>query len=144
MVKNLILFFVILLVSCSSKGNRAWAQDRSCLKYYDKSLKMIVYTDPSEPAEYPDGMEEAMLFIFRNTVYPKQDELQVKAAVSFVVDIIGNLNDIRIYKKESSNYSKLDLELIKTFRTMKRWKPGKCNGKKVASLMIMTLHIDVE
>jgi hypothetical protein len=47
-------------------------------------------------------------------------------------------------KKEQSDYSPLDFEGIKEFRSMKNWKAGKCNGKKIASFIILPIHIDVD
>jgi len=142
-LKNLVLLFITFSMSCSNKSNFVQRQNSSCLRYFDQSLKMEVYTAPSEPAEYPGGMAAAISLVHTNTIYPEQDELQLKASICFVVDIMGELNSIAIYKKEIADYSNLDFKLIRAFKKMKKWKPAKCNGRKVPSLVIIPLHIDV-
>jgi len=142
MAKIFIIYFITFLISCTQKANLV-NKDPSCLRYFDQSLKMLVYSAPSEVAEYPKGATQTMALILRDFVYPEQDELQLKATICFVVDENGKLKDVRIFKKELSSYSRLDNELVKAFRQLKNWKPAYCNGKKVASLVVIPIGLEV-
>ncbi len=82
-------------------------------------------------ASFPIDATLLMGFVQDNVVYPKtsvyMDEQGIVYA-SFVVGIDGKISDVKILRGVSKD---LDRETKRVIRSMPRWIPGTCNGKRV-------------
>ncbi|WP_462319463.1 energy transducer TonB, partial [Marinilabilia sp.] len=71
-------------------------------------------------------------FISRNVQYPveaKENGIQGRVYVKFVVDKDGSIIDVRIVRGISPS---LNAEAIRLVKSMPKWKPGRQRGKAVA------------
>jgi len=84
-----------------------------------------------EQPEFPGGMAELMKYLRENIRYPqiaKENGIQGKVYVSFVVDDQGKITRIKVVRGVDPA---LDAEAIRVVENMPRWKPGKQRGKPV-------------
>jgi len=87
----------------------------------------IVETMP----EYPGGPEAMIKFIQQNIQYPdsaRNEGIQGKVYVNFVVDSSGNITNVKILR---GVHETLDKESIRVVKSMPKWKPGTQKGKPV-------------
>lgn len=92
-----------------------------------------IYEVVEKQAGYPGGFGELMTFIATNMKYPeeaKENQIQGKVYVSFVIDKQGNVKDVKIIKSPSELLSK---EAIRIVKSMKSWIPAYQKGKPVNS-----------
>lgn len=91
-----------------------------------------VYTTVDDMPEFPGGMASYIQFLSKNLNYPaqaKENGIQGRVLVSFIVNENGSLSDFRIDK--SSANDELDKEAVRVLKTMPNWKPGSQDGKPV-------------
>ena len=132
------LLFIFLLSSFGFKASQFETSQGGCVRHYDKSVGSYVYTQVDEMPVYPGGMNSLFSFFKKNITYPqlKKDEvLQTKVLITFVVDTLGKVHAIAIDKKYKRAYSSLDIEALRVAKLMMKWEPGKCSGLKVAVRM---------
>ncbi|MGB0882403.1 MAG: energy transducer TonB [Vicingaceae bacterium] len=89
-----------------------------------------IYIEEELP-EYPGGSREMIKFIQKNVQYPdsaREENIQGKVYLTFVVDTTGKLDDISVIK---SVHPSLDKEAIRVIKKMPKWKPGTQKGKPV-------------
>ncbi len=80
---------------------------------------------------FPGGDEALMRFLHDHITYPayaKENRIEGKVILSFVVDIEGLIKDIRVRRGIGGG---CDEESIKVVKSMPRWTPGKQNGQAV-------------
>lgn len=128
------LFLLLFLCSYGRKTPAITEQRDSCVKYYDQTLKMEVYTHADKWPSPPSGIEKFLVYIHRSVKFYQGDSIQSKFRSSFVVDENGSIKDLKIVDKETKNYSKAEIELLKAISLSPKWEPAKCNGKKVTFL----------
>lgn len=90
------------------------------------------YADIDQIPEYPGGREAMAKFLGDNIVYPKkakEENIEGKVMISFVVDESGNVKDPKIIK--SFGYGS-DEEALRVIKLLNGWKPAMKNGKPVA------------
>jgi len=124
MIKPKILFSVIILLLIMIKPLIIFSQN-------NKPKSDQVYTVVETMPEYPRGQEALMDFLAKNIQYPqfaKESGISGSVIVSFVVEKNGSISDIKIIKGLGSD---CDDEVIRVINLMKKWKPGKQNGKAV-------------
>jgi periplasmic protein TonB len=97
------------------------------------SIKHAPYTIVETMPEYPGGTNEMMLFIQKNTEYPKSEKdkgIQGTVYVTFVVEKDGSIGDAKVLRGipcgPLTNQAAVDV-----VNKMPRWKPGTQNGKTV-------------
>ncbi len=98
-------------------------------KCFDINGKEVKYYPFVEYPEYPGGNNEMLQIIYRNLRYPpidQENQIQGKVVVSFYVDSIGNLVNLKIVKSLSKT---LDFECFRVISLFKRMKPGKVDGE---------------
>jgi TonB family protein len=81
--------------------------------------------------EFPGGMQGLLTYIGKNLQYPanaRENNVQGRVMVSFVVNEDGHLSD---FKVEKSANDELDNEAIRMAKSMPNWKPGSHEGKPV-------------
>lgn len=116
----LLLFLTYSLVSISQENNEV-AKDS------------VVVFDKGTSAEFPGGGKAMFRYIAENVVYPEEAMKNGESGnvyISFTVDTLGNIKDIKIDRGVSES---IDRESIRVIHSMPRWKPATKNGKKVES-----------
>ena len=97
-----------------------------------------IYTVVEQNAEYTGGMSALVKFISSTIVYPdyaKENEIQGRVYLQFVVRTDGSLSDIQV-ARSVPGASMLDKEAIRVLKlTSGKWKPAQQNGKPVSCRM---------
>lgn len=99
-----------------------------------------IYSVVEQHAEYTGGMSALLKFISSTIVYPeyaKENEIQGKVYLQFVVRTDGSLSDIQVARSVAGG-SMLDNEAIRVVKlTSGRWIPARQNGKPVSCRMTL-------
>jgi periplasmic protein TonB len=101
----------------------------------------VVYEIVDEPAEYPGGMDAMREYLKKNLMYPaiaKENGIQGKCYLRFVVNTDGSISDVRLLRGVT-DCPECDKEATRVVKNMPKWKPGRMNGKDVK--MYFTLPI---
>jgi protein TonB len=88
---------------------------------------------------YPGGEEAMMRFIQSNINYPdmeRENDIQGRVVVGFVVLEDGTLSDIQIKKGVSSG---IDKEALRVVRKLPKFNPGKQQGKAVKVSFVLPI-----
>lgn len=99
-----------------------------------------------EKPEFPGGDKEMYNFLRKNIQYPqkeKENDIQGKAFVTFVIDTDGSVTNVAIYKGVPEG-SGIDAEALRVVKLMPKWKPGKQNGKVVKVRYIMPIRFTLQ
>ena len=99
-----------------------------------------IYTLVEQKAEYVGGMSALMKFISSTIVYPeyaKDNEIQGKVYLQFIVRTNGSLTDIKVARSVPGGRM-LDDEAIRVIKlTSGKWNPARQNGKPVSCNMTL-------
>ena len=90
-----------------------------------------VYVVVKEVPEYPGGTEAMYKFLRDNIHYPekaKEEGIEGRVYVSFVVEADGRLSDIKVLRGIGGG---CDEEAVRVVEAMPKWKPGRAHGKAV-------------
>ena len=90
-----------------------------------------VYTVVDSQPVFPGGTKAMFNYLSKNVTYPKYDRennIQGKAVVQFVVELDGRLTDVKAVRSTSTAMAE---EAVRVFKNSPKWKPGKVNGKAV-------------
>ncbi len=90
-----------------------------------------VFSQVEEMPEFPGGDSALRDFMVKNITYPEQakkDSIQGKVFVTFVVDAVGKVGDVKVVR---GVHPLLDQEAVRVIGLMPLWKPGKLNGVPV-------------
>lgn len=93
--------------------------------------KEKIYEDVDKRPEYPGGFEVMYQFIAAHLGYPeeaRENALEGKVYISFVVEKDGSLTDIKITKDIGGGCGEAAVAVVKM---MPKWKPGEVEGKPV-------------
>ena len=85
-----------------------------------------------ESPEFPGGSIAIGKFIKQNFIYPqraKDDGISGTCYISFVIDTLGKIKDIKIIKGIKGCFE-CDEEAKRLISIMPNWKPTSVNGKK--------------
>lgn len=91
-----------------------------------------VYTFVEQMPEFPGGQSALLAYLQKNIRYPndaREQGIQGKVFLSFVVDEAGRVKDVDVKK---GVHPSLDKEALRVVKAMPLWKPGKHEGKPVA------------
>lgn len=108
-------------------------------QYSDRSIDSSTYSGEEifvaveQQAEFPDGNAALMKWISNNLRYPeaaKQNDIQGRVIVKFVVEKDGSIGAATIAKGVDSD---IDREALRIVKKMPRWKPARTNGQAVRS-----------
>lgn len=91
-----------------------------------------VFTVTEVMPEFPGGQEAMNEFLDKNLKYPqmaKEQGIQGKVWIGFVVDKFGNIKDVEILRGIGGG---CDEEAKRVVQLMPRWEPGKQSGKQVS------------
>lgn len=145
----LVVFGIISSVNYYANGQ----DDETCSPYYDEDLNKVVYMHPQIRADYPGGIPELVSYIANNIKGQKQDELQGRVSLAFVVDKDGMVQCIKVIRKinkdstsldieykNEEDYTPYDREFVRVAKTMQPWTPAQCNGIPIPSLTFLPIH----
>ncbi len=93
-------------------------------------LKEQIVDFPDLEAAFLGGYDSLKIWLKNNLVYPKNQNVQGKVFVSFVVLKDGSVADVKI---EKGLHPDFDKEAIRLIKAMPKWKPAIWNGLDVAS-----------
>ena len=120
--------FEVTLVRDASYQAAAEAEEDELVDGPDKNG---VYNRVEDMPEFPGGVQGLLTFMSKNIQYPanaRENNIQGRVLISFVVNEDGHLSDFEISK--SANVE-LDNEAIRMAKSMPNWKPGSHEGKPV-------------
>ena len=92
-----------------------------------------------ENPEFIGGMAKLYEYLGKNIQYPemaKENGIQGKVFVQFVVDKDGSLTDVQAIKGIGAG---CDEEAVRVISKAKKWKPGKQRGRAVKVRMILPI-----
>ncbi|RRN78194.1 energy transducer TonB [Pseudoxanthomonas sp. SGD-10] len=121
-----------------SKSNETYIEEYEQGKflkgnYINSAGGKTEYKGKEQFPEFKGGMKEFYKFISRNLRYPKlmkENNIQGRVTVGFVVEKDGTLSDIKVIKGVP-NGSQLDDEAIRVISLSPKWNPGIQRGKPV-------------
>jgi protein TonB len=90
-----------------------------------------VFTIVEEMPGFPGGEQKMLEYIAKNIKYPpvaRENGIQGRVYVTFVVDKEGKIKDAKILRGIGGG---CDEEALRVVKTMPDWKPGKQNGRSV-------------
>lgn len=99
---------------------------------------------PDVEASFPGGFEEMTKYLQSNIQYPELSMdmgEQGKVYVSFIVDVKGNISNVKIDKSVSDL---LDKEAKRVVRLMPNWTPGEKDGEKVKTLVSLPILFKIK
>ena len=105
--------------------------DQTTEKTMEQSIEDQIYNDVESMPEYPGGMDKLIEYLSENIKYPaiaKDNDVEGKVFVSFVVQKDGTLSDVKIKKGIGSG---CDDEAVRVISQMPDWTPGYKDGKAV-------------
>ena len=106
----------------------------------EEKLKDEVYTVVEEAPEFPGGREALMTYLQKNILYPadaREKGIQGKVFLAFVVDVTGQVKDVRVVRSVDPS---LDKEALRVVKAMPLWTPGKQGGRPVATMFNLPIN----
>jgi hypothetical protein len=145
-MKRLPIFISFLIISFVTFSQEDTARIKllnnltfnKCISKYDSVIKKPIFTNVDIMPEFPGGQSHMVCFF--DTTYKNQNEIDDCCAIQieFLVNTNGKLSNFNIIKGLQKD---LDDETIRVFQLMPKWKPGICNGKKVAVKMTYYIYV---
>ena len=87
--------------------------------------------------EFPGGNDMLWKFVQKNIQYPQMErdnDIQGKVIVRFLVDETGTVSDIEILRHVSPGFDK---EAVRIVKALPKWKPATYNNKPVAVYYVL-------
>lgn len=97
----------------------------------NEQINAYVADYADEEPSFPGGEEAMRRFINHERNYPKEalrEGLQGRVLCSFIVDVDGSINDIKVQRSSNECFA---LEAIRIIEKMPKWNPGRVNGHRV-------------
>lgn len=111
-----------------------------CAQAQTDNTEPILVT-PEVMPEYPGGEQALTAYMFNMPFpAPKGEGICGKIIVSFVVDTVGDVNNVSVY----STCMELDVadSLLQYIEDMPQWKPGSLYGKKTNTPMVIPINVN--
>lgn len=105
----------------------------------DEEVKQMVEQLP----EYPGGMVEFMKWLTATLKYPDaalRQHIEGKVTISFIVNKDGSLSEIKLVH---GAHRLLDAEALRVAHLMKKWKPGKDQGKPCRTMIAIPIVFEI-
>jgi len=90
-----------------------------------------IFTYVEQMPEFPGGQAAIAEYLYKNLRYPemaKENNIQGRVSVKFVVNEEGNVSDVQVVKGIGGG---CDEEAVRVVKKMPSWKAGKQNGRAV-------------
>lgn len=116
------------------RWNNAWGDERREL-----SIEEINQKEP----QFPGGEEALNEWIRHHLVYPKealQNGVTGIVYASFVVEVCGNLGDIKILRSANDIFSE---EVLRLLANMPKWEPGMLHTRTIPMKMVLPIHFGI-
>lgn len=91
--------------------------------------------------EFDGKLSEYLSNHIRYPSVAKENNIEGRVIVEFIVDEGGNISDTRILKGIGDG---CDEEAIRVVRSMPKWKPGKQNGKSVKVYLVLPIIFELD
>jgi hypothetical protein len=151
-----LLYFSLLTLLCHAQGTIHIAKDSCYTIRASDTLWSCMETQP----EFPGGFAEFMKFLQKNVRYPnlaKENGIQGKVYIGFVIDKEGNVGEIEVLKPvtapkapEKKYQAEYDLgaqqindEAVRVIRLMPKWSPALKDGKPVKVIFNMPIKFQL-
>jgi Gram-negative bacterial TonB protein C-terminal len=128
-LRYILLFLILSSTVPTYAFNRTGIDSTKCNPFIDSISKMECYWVVDSMPEYPGGQNEMLRFFITNFNYPNEIDACCKVTVEFIIDSIGEMVQLRIFRGLQADF---DNETLRVMRLMPKWRPGKCNGKPVS------------
>jgi protein TonB len=95
--------------------------------------------------EFPGGMENLLLYLKKNIIYPtvyKEQGFEGKVYIQFVVTADGEITN-PVVLRGVPNAELFSKEALRIVRSMPKWNPGKNNGKNVSVKTIIPIKFEL-
>ena len=128
-MKNLLILFIGILFTPF-----AYSQE--------VSVKQEAYVKVDKMPEFPGGQVALVKHLSKNIKYPaesKKNKVKGKVVVSFVIDKIGKVTNVKVVK---SLNEECDKEAVRVISTMPNWIPGEKDGQKVDVLFSLPINFE--
>jgi hypothetical protein len=115
----------------------------SCLSQFDTLTNREVFTFADRMPVVQGGIQALVKEISRKIRYPHDEKypIESKVVVAFVIEANGSLTGKRIIQNiAGTDIGNQVLDIVDDFK----WQPGSCNGKKVPTLQLFPMIVDVE
>ena len=125
-MKPNLLIVAMLLFSFFSVGQDVFVEKKD-------SSKVEIYEYVDEIAEFPGGLEAYKKYLAENIIYPVSavnKNIEGTVYVRFIVSKSGYITNVRVVKA-IPDCDECSEEVIRVFKSMPRWKPGKYKGEIV-------------
>ncbi len=131
MIKN-ILTILTLLIGLTSYGQEQPKLSPDSLYHKDNGEKIYLKTEVDSIAKYQPNDDELFNFILKNISYPsdaRENDIQGKVYVSFIVEKNGVISDLIVIKSLSESCDNEAKRLISILPN--KWTPAIKNGQAV-------------
>ena len=118
-------------------------RDESSAKAQRSDADSLTFTPVEKEPEFLGGLEKFFKFLTNNLHYPDQareNNVQGKVIVSFVVERDGTLTDVKVSRGLGSG---CDEEAVRVLRASPKWKPGMQNGRPVRVAYTMPISFPI-
>jgi len=132
----------IILLCCFCFPLLGFAQTIDTVAVNDNTEEILTFAEFMP--EFPGGNDSMYLFLGRNIEYPerlRENEIDGKVIMSFVVKKDGNLEDIKGLNKTEKEFIE---EGIRVIKLMPKWTPGKEKGEFVNVRFTMPIQFSTE
>ncbi|MFN8308995.1 MAG: energy transducer TonB [Chitinophagales bacterium] len=102
-----------------------------------------IFTMVEEMPEYIGGESKMFQYISSNFEYPameRENEIQGRVIVGFVVNEDGSISNVQVKKGVSAG---IDREAIRVVRSMPKFKPGKQQGRPVKVAFVLPIMVKI-
>jgi len=132
-----ISFIAVFLVSHAQQPPPKNPKDPDSAVQTDSTMKVVeigpqaIFTAVEHEPEFPGGIEKLYRYLGKNLRYPaaaKENNVQGKVFVTFVVEKDGSLTGIKVSKSLSPE---TDAEAIRLIQASPKWNAGIQNGRAV-------------
>ncbi|MCX6214634.1 TonB family protein [Spirosoma sp.] len=103
-----------------------------------------IFTVVEQVPEFPGGIRALYQYLARNLRYPveaRQNKVQGRVYVKFIVDKTGDIRELRVLKGIGGG---CDEEAIRVVSQMPNWIPGKQQGKAVSVMYNLPIQFSLE
>ena len=123
--------FAIAFSFTAAAQQKAAPQKKPATPALKTTKKGNVFAVVDKSPEFPGGRDAFGTYLGKNVKYPtvdRENNVQGKVFVSFVVETDGKLTDVQAVRGPSET---LKAEAVRVLASSPTWKPGSQNGKKV-------------
>jgi protein TonB len=166
-MKKLIFISLLLIVSSIVFAQTEENKSDSCYSIKQQDTLWNLLCVHQNPPAYPGGDKAMFSFIKKTVLYPreaKENGVQGKVFITFVIDKVGNVTDGEIFKgvtipeevakkhRKDKEYldtykdlaKQLDTEALLVVNMMPKWTPGMQDGKPVKVRYILPVSFKLQ